>query len=136
MSPGWGAGAVAWWRGAAPLLGQTALERETLAAALLGERIRPEEIVRRITSRDGIVPRDASEQRTLATIVLNDPAGAHLPMPLRVSLARTCGRLPWPEVARCARSTMQCTDAELDRLLAEAGATVSDRLAVWGLAPA
>jgi hypothetical protein len=117
-------------------LGQSALEREVLAAALRGERIRPEGIVRRITSRGRIEPSDANEQRMFAAILLNDPAGTHLPLPLRLSLARTCGRLPWPEVARCARSTMPCTDAELDRLLAEAGATVNDRLALWGLTPA
>lgn len=133
MRPPWGVDAATWWRRIAPRLEPTALERELLAAALLGERTPSDGILRRIISRERISPRDAHEQRILANVMLAHPAGDHLPVPLRISLVRTCARMPWPELAHCAQSTLGCTDAELDRLLAEAGATVIDRLSVWGL---
>lgn len=135
MSPRWGADAATWWRQTAPRLGRTSLKRESLAAALLGERTPTDGILRRIISRDEIVPRDAHEQRILAAVMLAHPAGDHLPVPLLISLVRTCARLPWPELARCARSALDYTDADLDGLLAEAGASVTDRLEVWGLTP-
>jgi len=116
-------------------LERVSLERESLAAVLLGERSPTDGILRRIILRDRTAPRDAHEQRILATVMLTHPAGDHLPVPLRISLVRTCAQMPWPELASCAQSTLGCTDADLDRLLAEAGATVTDRLAVWGLTP-
>lgn len=114
-------------------MGKMSLEREAMAAALLGERARPDDLIRRIILLERLVPRDAHEQRVLATVMLADPAGDHLPVSLRISLVRMCARLPWPELARCARSALDCSDVELDGLLAEAGASVTDRLAVWGL---
>lgn len=131
MDAGWGSGVTRWWRGLAP-----SFAREVLAQAILGRQARATELLPRLMARDGIVARTPQEQRTVATIVIGDPAGEHLPVAERVALARAASRLPWPELTHCLRTIRPGTDAELDRLLAEAGASVADRLSVWGLGAA
>lgn len=123
--------AIEWWTDLAPRL-----DREMLAVALTVGRSDHLSVVRGLMRRDAILPGDPESQRQFGRLVIGDSVGIDLPMTVRISLARRCARLPWREVAGCVRNATGCSEAQLDRWLADAGAGVADRMKACGLSQA
>lgn len=117
-----------WWSRTAPTLG-----RERLASALLGRPAGPMALVRQRLWAAGLAPSSPAERRHLTRTLITGCPGAELPIATRIAIARTCAQAAWTDVTRCLREAGTRTDQEVDLLLAEAGASVAERLDVWGL---
>ena len=133
MQPDWIEQATTWWSRAADLLVADSVRREKLAGALSGRPLSTQQAVDRLLSHIPINPRNPFEERARAAVMIEDARGGIMPLTERVRLIRRITGLPWSEVAQRIRAANMCSEAELDQLLSEAGATVRDRLLAQGL---
>lgn len=118
------------WRALVP-----ALKRERLAAALSGD---PGGVAG-ICARRWAGLRNSSSGRgsgrELLAVILTDPAGAQLPLGLRLQIATACTGVSWETAGLESLRLGAARVAELDREMGRLGLPVEVRLAACGFSP-